>query len=301
MTTATEGLLPEALRLAELGWHVFALGPTGYPLSNCRACDPGRDNICPLPDDKAKCDCLTCHGFHAATTDPERLAAMWDYAPRALIGVATGRVSGLVVLDFDAHPGGADGLAVFDEMCEAGALPATVAAKTGGGGRHLLYATPDGVELAGRNPWVPGVDVKANGGFIIAAPSAKRDKRAYRWATGCAPWERPLAPLPDELRAAFVRRPEAVRGLRDVSSADFGPKAMFHLQVALDVLALTENGGRNRALFRAACRAGDAVSARAITEAQAVELLREAALEAGMTSCDGVDGTIRSGLNSGQH
>ena len=50
------------------GWPVFVLGRSKRPVANCRTCRaPGHE--------RTECDCLTCHGFYAATLDPGRLRA----------------------------------------------------------------------------------------------------------------------------------------------------------------------------------------------------------------------------------
>lgn len=89
--------------------------------------------------------------------------------------MATGARSGLVVIDVDPARGGEESLARLQSLM--GSLPRTLTARTGGGGLHLYYRHP-GVELcntAGRLPGVaeelPGVDLRGDGGYVVAAPS----------------------------------------------------------------------------------------------------------------------------------
>ena len=75
---------------------LFLLGRTKRPVANCRDCpkgDPGHN-----PE---TCEHLTCHGFYAATTDPVRIADMFDAIPDGLLAIRTGTASGLVVVDVD--------------------------------------------------------------------------------------------------------------------------------------------------------------------------------------------------------
>jgi hypothetical protein len=83
------------------GWPVFVLGRSKRPVANCRACKTAEPS-----HDLAGCGCLTCHGFHAATTDPARLAAMARKVPGGLLATRTGTAAGLAVVDIDPRNGG---------------------------------------------------------------------------------------------------------------------------------------------------------------------------------------------------
>src|SRR5205814_8101 len=85
LPTPTEALLRNAIRYADHGWPVFLLGRTKRPLANCDPCKHA-----PTGHDPAACECLTCHGFYAATTDPERLTAMCALHPRGMLAIRTG-------------------------------------------------------------------------------------------------------------------------------------------------------------------------------------------------------------------
>ena len=119
--------------------------------------------------------------------------------PAANIGLVTGRVSALVVVDVDPRH---DGEASLERSCEEhGPLPPTVEAETGGGGRHLYFAYP-GTAVANRVGLLPGIDLRADGGCVVAPPSRHPSGRRYRWAPGRGPDEAPLAAMPDWLLPA---------------------------------------------------------------------------------------------------
>ena len=123
----------------------------------------------------------------------ERWYRRW---PDANVGIVTGQVSGLVVLDVDPRHGGEDSMA---EWAEAGRrFPDTVEATTGGGGRHLYFQAPK-VLLRNRVGLAPGIDLRANGGLIVAPPSLHPSGRRYAWRAGRGPADRPIASLPDWL------------------------------------------------------------------------------------------------------
>src|SRR5262245_52926628 len=78
-----------------------------------------------------------------------------------------------------------------------GKLPPTVTVETGGGGRHLYFQYPHGRLITGRSAWRPGIDIKSNGGYVIAPPSRHKSGGSYRFAEGLAPGQIELAKLPD--------------------------------------------------------------------------------------------------------
>src|SRR5947208_13127801 len=92
--------LESALAYAARGWPVFLLGRTKRPVGNCRTCRAaGPDH------DRHACDCLTCHGFYAATVERARILAIFDAIPDGLLAIRTGAPSGLAVVDIDPGHG----------------------------------------------------------------------------------------------------------------------------------------------------------------------------------------------------
>lgn len=118
--------------------------------------------------------------------------------PKANVGIVTGRVSGLVVLDVDPAHGGTGSFAALEQ--QHGPLPPGVEAITGGGGRHIYFAHPGGA-VRNRTGFAPGLDLRGDGGMVVAPPSVHPGGGRYRWRTGHAPGETPLAPLPAWLAA----------------------------------------------------------------------------------------------------
>ena len=112
-------------------------------------------------------------GFRRATTDPRRVAGWWRWQPDANIGIPTGAVSGLVVIDVDVHS--VDGYASYARAARGGLIPvplATVTTPTGG--QHAYFpAIPGRVQRS----WAvgkAGVDCRGDGGYVIAPPSTLR-------------------------------------------------------------------------------------------------------------------------------
>lgn len=182
-----EGILTEALRYADKGWRVF-------PVHSVRdgKCTCGYQ--CSSP---AKHPFQGTRGFLEATTDKEQIRTWWAKWPFANVAVATG--NGLIVLDVDEKHDGFESLRRFNE------LPATPAVVTGGGGAHY-YFSGDGRNSESRLG--PGLDIRGDGGYVVAPPSAHVSGRRYEWDLGVEA-DTP-APLPSDVQDAMVasRRPQ---------------------------------------------------------------------------------------------
>jgi hypothetical protein len=113
--------------------------------------------------------------------------------PDANIGIVTGEISNLIVLDVDPKHGGDATLERLERRF--GAHSATMEAVTGGGGRHLYFAHPGGL-TRNRAGLAQGIDLRGDGGYIVAPPSIHPSGRSYVWTSGHAPDEITLAPLP---------------------------------------------------------------------------------------------------------
>jgi hypothetical protein len=159
------------------------------------------------PHDKIPLGTLAPQGFKNASTDQNVIGAWWTRAPDAGIGLCTGRASGTVVLDVDPRHGGDVSLARLE--AEHGQLPETVEAITGGGGRHLIFNYPAGdVEIRNctRLGDLPGLDVRAEGGYIAVAPTIHPNGKPYRWRADRNPKIVQRADLPDWLLAMMIER-----------------------------------------------------------------------------------------------
>jgi hypothetical protein len=116
--------------------------------------------------------------------------------PDLNLGIVTGAAAGLVVLDIDPKNDGENSLAQLE--ARNGAVPPTIEAVTGGGGRHLYFRHPGGTvhNLVGL---AAGIDLRGDGGYIVAPPSIHPSGRAYEWRPGHAPGEMPLGFMPEWL------------------------------------------------------------------------------------------------------
>ena len=272
----------------ELGWPVFVLTRYKTPVGNCAVCRPPQHMT---PQEKQACPCIFCHGFYAATLNPDVLRYMLTEKPRGLLAVRTGAKpdgSGLVVADFDAPKGGdgPDGLAVLRELRNRNLVPETLAARTGGGGVHLVYAHP-GVRIPTiRDFPKPGADVKGDGGYFVVQPSLHpRTGEPYRWVN---PGAR-LVPLPP-VWVARLKDPPATAGLMPAVAAMDPAMACRRLDRMLAKLAtLRRDENPGGYLAWATRRAGEMVRAGLITEAAAAGACYRAAVRGGLVAAFGAD------------
>jgi hypothetical protein len=159
-----------ALELARLGCAVFPCQPRGKT--------PATQNGC-----------------KDATTDPVRINSWWNAYPDLNIGIATGAVSGFFVVDVDGEKGEAS-LRKLEEAHEP--LPPTVEAITGKG-RHCYFRLGEHGQICNTAGLIGvGLDIRGDGGYVLAPPSIHPSGRAYTWSVDSA---KEFADAPDWLHA----------------------------------------------------------------------------------------------------
>ncbi len=162
-------MLRAALHYAnELNWAVLPLH--GIRNGIC-TCSKGKD--CPSPGKHP----LIQGGAHSATKTPEIIKKWWRRWPNANIGIAVGKKSGFFVLDIDGETGEET---LADLELKNGPLPPTVEQLTGNG-RHLLFRTRTDAKVGNAVGIAPGLDIRGEGGYIVAAPSQHISGRGYGW------------------------------------------------------------------------------------------------------------------------
>jgi len=197
---ARRDVLAAALVYAGLNWPVFPLyevdenGRCACSVTTCK--NPGKHP-------------RTAHGVKDATIEPTKIRQWWRQWPRANIGFATGSSSALLVIDQDGPQGAL--------TLKARALPRTPTVRTGRlGGRHLYFRL-SGQQVPNRVKFAPGLDLRAEGGYVIAPPSRHVSGAVYEWITFP---DTPLAAAP----AWLLEYPEEAH-------ADHGPALNYLEQV----------------------------------------------------------------------
>lgn len=218
-------MLEPALDYARRGWAVFPIRPQSK--------EP-----------------LTEHGFKDATTNEATIRRWWARWPDANVGIATGSPSGIVVLDVDPRNGGDEGLR--DLEARYGPLPETATALTGGGGAHYYFALPQGMTVRTRK-LAPGLDLKADGGYVVAPPSVHPSGRDYQWEVGRSPDDLPLTPLPGWLLEEAQPR-AALPAYEKLLAGERVPEGERH-EALLSLAGLLARQGATLEVARAAVRA----------------------------------------------
>lgn len=126
---------------------------------------------------------LTANGFKDATTDPAKIEEWWAIHPNANVGIATGQVSGgLVAIDMDVDKEkDKDGYHTFTKWCDDNflILPDSWLSITGRGGYHLFYKSA--FPVPSKIGWLEDVDIRADGGYVVAPPSIHPNGTRYEW------------------------------------------------------------------------------------------------------------------------
>lgn len=233
---------------------------------------------------------LTPRGFHSATIDPRQVHRWWSQMPKANVGVPTGRVSGLVVVDVDVHRGG-DGFRTFSQVTEMGLTRRWAwMVRTPSGGMHAYFAATPGEHQPCWSVPSKHIDFRGDGGYIVAPPSV---------VTISDGSTRPYSLLSFGDNAGTV---DSV-GLNQVlappkpSPSRSGPPAgMPTAGSSPDRLAAwvarRPEGARNSGLFWAACRMAESGH----NFAQTAQLLGDAAASAGLPDTEAFR-TIKSAYN----
>ena len=151
--------------------------------------------------------------FQTLPADAATIRGWFDHAPLLGVGLVQGGVPGTIVLDFD----GELGHATLREL-EARGLPMSVRALTPGGGVHVFLRHP-GFSIATRKGVLPGMDVRGDGGFVVAAPSRHANGGHYCWDVDAHPDDCAVAECPAWLFPALQAPVEAASHLSEVTRA----------------------------------------------------------------------------------
>ncbi len=163
--------LEYALRYAEEGLAVF---PTQW-----------------IEDGHCSCGNIACTspgkhpifggGFNIASKDAETIKAWWNDYPSANVAIATGEVSGVLVIDVDVANGKSGEASLKSLETEVGSLPKDATVKTGSGGFHIYLKIHNQLIKSTVSRLAKNIDVRANGGYAIAPPSTHKSGFQYEW------------------------------------------------------------------------------------------------------------------------
>lgn len=284
-----------ALTYAGYGWRVLPLWWPGAA-GACACGRPDCDSIGKHPIHR-----LVPRGLHDATSRLDTVSRWWQSMPNANVGIRTGADSGLVVLDIDGLPG-------------RQALRALVAvhghfearwARTGSGGWHAYLCHPGTTVPSSAGRVGDRLDVRGEGGYVVAPPSMHRSGRFYRWIVrpeGAAP------PVGDDLPAlpgwllelalpgtSHRSPPSELR----LCTSDGSAYAAAAVEQEAHEVAWAPAGRRNHRLNRAAFRLGQLIGDGLLDEEAAITALVDAGLAAGPGEHK-IRSTVLRGITAGK-
>jgi len=160
-------------------------------------------SIIPI-DTKTKKPLIIWEGLQSTKAVETEVEGWFKQWPEAGVGIITGRLSNLLVFDIDPRHEGKKEL--FEKY-------KTVTCRTGGGGWHYYFRFPKGEKIRNTVNIFKGIDVRGEGGYVIAPPSKHPSGGKYYWLKGADK----IADLPKELE-------EKLREKKTYSGSTFDPE-----------------------------------------------------------------------------
>lgn len=247
----------QAVEYARQGWSVFPVEPSG------------KKPMVKWTDE--------------SSSDPEQVRQMWDLCPNANIGIDCGK-SGLVVIDIDDL----DAVRVLAE--KFGFDPSadeTAVARTGRGGLHIYYRAGAESVRNSASKVADHVDVRGDGGYVVAPPSGHESGNSYEWVRRVEP-----KPIPESMVKVFNYREEPKRvELPPERAHEKWGLAILSAEVFAVETSLP--GQRNNQLNRSAYLVYGAVKGGHLDHSIATMRLRQAAIHVGLSE-DEAEKTLAS-------
>ncbi len=239
---------------------------------------------------------LTPNGFKGATRFPRIIERWWSDWPNAAVGLPTGEKTSFFALDIDNKPGGANGFDWLAEMeAEHGPLPDTARVTSPNGGLHIYFKYVVGTR--NRGALGAGVDIRSEGGYVLAAGSTMANGRSYKWETDT----REIADAPAWLLDLLLPKSAPAHTQYSLSAATNNAYVDAAVDRELADLAGAPMGSRNNALNDAAFSIGTIVGAGALGEAEARALLQDVARGWGRDwsrCCKTIENGLKAGIQN---
>lgn len=263
------------------GWRVL---PLHEPTAGGCTCRAGRD--CASPGKHPRLDWPA-----GQVVDTAQVRGWWRRWPTANVGIVTGAVSDLLVLDVDPGHGGETSLDLLRRRC---GLPETLMARSGSGGTHFYYRHPGVTIGPSAGKLGAGLDIRCDRGLIVAPPSAHKSGTPYCWVDVSVP----VAPCPRWLVRALLpppkRPPQPV-----VVSGDVSRFARAVLDRAAVKVRQAPEGAKHDVLWRQAFHLGTFVGAGLFDESTAERVLMDALGDRAKSEKAAV-ATVRRNLGQGR-
>ena len=143
-------------------------------------CNTSGFSVIPIRSDSKK-PYIEWREFQDRKATEKEIRTWWKKFPNANLGIVTGAVSGIVVVDVDIDK--EKGINGFDTIKEKKlTLPATPTVRTGRGGCHYYFRHPEGeISNFQNRDDLRGIDLRGDGGYVVAPPSIHETGRRYEW------------------------------------------------------------------------------------------------------------------------
>jgi Bifunctional DNA primase/polymerase, N-terminal len=282
-----------ALAYAERGWCVLPLWwPTSRGECACGLSDCESVGKHPIRR-------LVPHGLRDASNSVETVRTWWRSSPHANVGIRTG-TDGPVVLDVDGDLGE---LALRGLVAHHGAFQA-LWVRTGSGW-HAYFAHPGTPVPNSAGRVGDGLDVRGDGGYVVAPPSLHANLGRYRWhgARGARTGSLPVGGLPamPDWLLQLVAPPARERAAPQpvwLRSTDVAAYAAAAIADEVREVGAAPRGQRNHQLNRAAFKLGQLVGAGLVDGATVTNALVTAGLAAGPGERK-IRSTVRGAIRAG--
>lgn len=152
-------MLEHALSYLESGWSIIPVGQNKVPLIQWKK-------------------------YQTVKPTQQEVRDWWSTWPEANIGGVTGSISGIVVIDVDSE----DGHAALRRVMDPNILNETPSVITGSGGKHYYFTHPNNGAISNAVSMLPGVDFRADGGYVVLPPSRHASGRLYKWENNDKPF-----------------------------------------------------------------------------------------------------------------
>jgi len=230
-----------------------------------------------------------------ATSDSNSITELWTRFPSAMIGMPTGKINGIFVVDVDYdEEKGINGHLALSQLLLG--LPTTTTVLTPRRGHHYYFKIPIDIEVRNSAGQIAaGIDIRGEGGYIVVPPSTRFDGVSYSWIV---PLDALAAPPQELLKLLTSHHRKTSQKIYSAKMKETTPVTDANLTKAANILGKSPAGGRNHQLNRTAFLAGKSGHNLAATE----KLLTDACQRNGLLEEDGHDSilaTIRRAHNDG--